>query len=172
MLDDRQIDELENLIVFSTMDQLPLVLSRAIPILFAELRLVRATLDSKVNDFLGGLPHDLSAAANNEGTHRASETGVPERRQPVGSDDSLPAPSQQSQDSVVGGGSSASEGGSGEGKTQRRRGRPKGSRNQKNLDAGDGSQTVRREVREEALGDSGILPIENPESHERKGWVN
>lgn len=172
MLDDRQIDELENLIVFSTMDQLPLVLSRAIPILFAELRLVRATLDSKVNDFLGGLPHDLSTAANNEGTDRASQTGVPERRQPVGSDDPLPAPSQQGQGSGVGGGSSASEGGSGEGKVKRRGGRPKGSRNKKNLDAGDSSQTVRREVREEALGDSGILPIENITGHEREGRLN
>ena len=55
MLDDRQIDQLEQLIVFSTMDELPLVLSRAIPVLFAELRLVKATLDSKVNSFLEGI---------------------------------------------------------------------------------------------------------------------
>jgi hypothetical protein len=55
MLSDSQVNELENLIVFSTMDNLPLVLSRAIPLLFSELRLVRATLDSRVGDFLGGI---------------------------------------------------------------------------------------------------------------------
>lgn len=58
MLSDEQIDSLEKLIVFSTMDQLPLILSRAIPVLFSELRLVKATLDSKVNNFLEGIGTD------------------------------------------------------------------------------------------------------------------
>ena len=54
MLEDKQIDELERLIVFSELKDLPMILSRAIPLLFSELRLVKATLDSKVSTFLGG----------------------------------------------------------------------------------------------------------------------
>ena len=53
MLTDEQIDELEHFIFNSTTQDLPVVLGKALPLLFAELRVVRATLDSKVSTFLG-----------------------------------------------------------------------------------------------------------------------
>jgi hypothetical protein len=53
MLTDAQIDELEHFIFNSTTQDLPVVLGKALPLLFAELRVVRATLDSKVATFLG-----------------------------------------------------------------------------------------------------------------------
>ena len=58
MLSDEQINELEAVIFGANMENLPLVLGKAIPLLFAELRVVRATLDSKVNTFLGEMPDD------------------------------------------------------------------------------------------------------------------
>lgn len=58
MLTNEQVDELEAVIFGANMENLPLVLGKAIPLLFAELRVVRATLDSKVNSFLGDLPDD------------------------------------------------------------------------------------------------------------------
>lgn len=54
MLTDDQVDELERLIIYASMDTLPLVLSRAIPVLFAELRTVRAAMDSRAQAFLEG----------------------------------------------------------------------------------------------------------------------
>lgn len=173
MLSDKQIDDLERLIVFGTMDDLPLILSRAIPVLFAELRLVRATLDSRVNDFLqGGLPSDLPEAATDyEGTDRAGQTGVPEGGQPVGLDNQVPGHSANA-DSVVDRGHSPQPQGSGEGKVVRKRGRPKGSRNKKRVDARDGQQAVGGEVQPDSSGDAGLLPIENPESHGREGRLN
>ena len=47
MLTNEQVDELEAVIFGASMENLPLVLGKAIPLLFAELRVVRATLDSK-----------------------------------------------------------------------------------------------------------------------------
>ena len=58
MLTNEQVDELEAVIFGANMENLPLVLGKAIPLLFAELRVVRATLDSKVNNFLGDMPDD------------------------------------------------------------------------------------------------------------------
>lgn len=52
MLSDEQVDELERVIFGSTIDDLPMILGKALPLLFAELRIVRATLDSKVSRFL------------------------------------------------------------------------------------------------------------------------
>jgi hypothetical protein len=53
MLSDAEIDQLERLIVHSDLNQLPLILMRAVPMLFAELRVVRAALDQHTNSFLG-----------------------------------------------------------------------------------------------------------------------
>ena len=71
MLSDAQIDEMENLIYFSEPDEVMEVLSKLIPVLFAELRITRGTLDSKVNLFLNG----VSDAGNstNEGANATSE---------------------------------------------------------------------------------------------------
>jgi hypothetical protein len=64
MLTDSQVDELEAVIFGASMENLPLVLGKAIPLLFAELRVVRATMDSKVNDFLGEIPDDKEGNAD------------------------------------------------------------------------------------------------------------
>lgn len=51
MLSDQEIDDLENYIVNSTLQDLPGLLMRAIPLLLAELRLARAALVNQANDF-------------------------------------------------------------------------------------------------------------------------
>ena len=53
MLSNSEVDELERLIVYSDLQRLPMILSKAIPILFSELRLTRAALDGKAMAFLG-----------------------------------------------------------------------------------------------------------------------
>ena len=112
MLSDKQIDDLERLIVFGTMDDLPLILSRAIPVLFAELRLVRATLDSRVNDFLqGGLSNagGVPQGDSHEGTDSGSAADVPERSQQLGLDREVHGSGQQEHDPVVDRGQERSE---------------------------------------------------------------
>lgn len=71
MLTDQQVDELENVIFSSSIDDLPMVLGKALPLLFAELRIVRATLDSKVSTFLEG-----KSVSVPEATSRGSSSPV------------------------------------------------------------------------------------------------
>lgn len=71
MLSDEQIDEMENLIYFSEPDQVMEVLSKLLPVLFAELRITRGTLDSKVNSFLNGVSD--ARDSTDEGTNDAPE---------------------------------------------------------------------------------------------------
>ena len=73
MLTDEQVDEIENLIYFAEPDQIMEVLSKLLPVLFAELRITRGTLDSKVNSFLNGV-NDARDSAN-EGTNDAPKDG-------------------------------------------------------------------------------------------------
>lgn len=85
MLSDSQIDELEHFIFNSTTQDLPVVLGKALPLLFAELRVVRATLDSKVSAFLGEVEHDSvreesSTPLCGGGAKPAAGDGVDERR--------------------------------------------------------------------------------------------
>jgi len=158
MLSDEQVNELERLIVFSTMDNLPLVLSRAIPLLFSELRLVRATLDSKVGDFLGGINH----ADNQRGevAEFAGSAGLRERTEPVAARPQVPGDSNAPADTGVAGGFDPAHGSSEGGK--RRRGRPKKVRGAGELDTGAGQPQVGGEVAP-AVGDAGVLGIEaNP----------
>ena len=80
MLSDEQIDEMERLIYFSEPDQVMEVLSKLIPVLFAELRITRGTLSSKVNQFLGDVGHGDEADAPTDGrTAQVSEELVPEQ---------------------------------------------------------------------------------------------
>ena len=174
MLSDSQIDELERLIVFSNMDDLPLVLGRAIPILFAELRMVRATLDSKVNAFLQGGTSDASGlpeGKSHAGTDSQSPQGVSGGNEFVGLDDSLPGNRQPQHDQGLAGGHPETIGEPGNG-PKRKRGRPKGSRNKSKLGAGGGQQEVGGSVRGSDSGVSGLLPIQAPEGHGREGRVN
>ena len=53
MLTNEQIDQMEQMIYFAEPDEVMEVLSKLIPVLFAELRITRGTLDSKVSQFLG-----------------------------------------------------------------------------------------------------------------------
>ena len=53
MLSNEQIDQMEQMIYFAEPDEVMEVLSKLIPVLFAELRITRGTLDSKVSQFLG-----------------------------------------------------------------------------------------------------------------------
>ena len=75
MLSDAQIDEMERLIYFSKPDEVMEVLSKLIPVLFAELRITRGTLNSKVNSFLG----EINNAPTDEGTQGDSSEPVPEQ---------------------------------------------------------------------------------------------
>ena len=83
MLTDAQIDEMENLIYFSEPDEVMEVLSKLIPVLFAELRITRGTLDSKVNSFLNGVSDARDSI--NEGTNDAPKDGTtaPNSGEPV-----------------------------------------------------------------------------------------
>lgn len=156
MLSNSQVDELERLIVFSTMDNLPLVLSRAIPLLFSELRLVRATLDSKVGDFLGGLS---SADEQREPVvSRPSEDGLRERTELVAARPQVQGHSNPPADQGLAGGGHQGQGHTGQPK--RRRGRPKKVAGPSQLDTGAGQPQVGGPVVAETRDDSllGIAP--------------
>lgn len=81
MLSDEQVDELERVIFGSTIDDLPMILGKALPLLFAELRIVRATLDSKVSRFLE-VPSNVT---NRDAGTGGSEQLVPVRDEPEAS---------------------------------------------------------------------------------------
>lgn len=83
MLSDEQIDEMENLIYFSEPDQVMEVLSKLLPVLFAELRITRGTLDSKVNSFLNGVSD--ARDSTDEGANDAPKDGetAQDSREPV-----------------------------------------------------------------------------------------
>lgn len=155
MLTDDQVNELERLIVFSTMDNLPLVLSRAIPLLFSELRLVRATLDSKVGDFLGGITH----ADNQRGevAEFAGSEGLRERHEPLANRKEVQGGGHSPTDTGVAGGFDPANGHPEGGK--RRRGRPKKERGPIELDTGADQQAVGGAIAPETR-DAGILGIE------------
>ena len=96
MLSNEEIDKLENLIVFSELNRLPLILSRAIPALFAELRVVRAALDEKTASFLGDLIDDRNGASdtNNSQHTPAVNSGLPDRVVGVEPATQVPAPQE------------------------------------------------------------------------------
>ena len=157
MLTNDQVNELENLIVFSTMDNLPLVLSRAVPLLFSELRLVRATLDSKVGDFLGGI---TSADVEREPVDsRPSEDGLRSRTELVAARPQVQGGGNQPADQGLARGDDPSAGDSGQPK--RGRGRPKKVRSPSELDTGAGQPQVGGATDSEE-GFDAILRIEAP----------
>jgi len=155
MLSDAQINELESLIVFSTMDNLPLVLSRAIPLLFSELRLVRATLDSKVGDFLGGITN--ASDQRTEVVAGAGEAGLRERHEPVAARPQVQGNGNPPADQGLAGGEHQGQGD--QGQPKRRRGRPKKSAGAGQLDTGAGQQEVGGQVTPETR-DASVLSIE------------
>ncbi len=155
MLTDAQVDELERLIVFSTMDTLPLVLSRAVPLLFSELRLVRATLDSKVGDFLGGITN--ADDQRTEVATGAGEAGLRERHEPVAARPQVQRNGNPPADQGLAGGEHQGQGDTGQPK--RRRGRPKKGSGPSQLDTGAGQPQVGGQVTPEVGVDS-VLGIE------------
>ena len=157
MISNSQVDELERLIVFSTMDNLPLVLSRAIPLLFSELRLVRATLDSKVGDFLGGIGN--ADDRRTEVDQGAASEGLPSRHEPLADRQEVQAPSKPEGDTPVARGLGQESGGGEGGK--RRRGRPKKDRSAGIVDTGASQPQVGGPVAPE-VGDDSLLGIEAP----------
>lgn len=60
MLSDEEIDQLENYMVHSTLNDLPALLMRAIPLLLSELRIARAALNAQTESFLKGVSDDLA----------------------------------------------------------------------------------------------------------------
>ena len=82
MLSDREIDELESVIAGSTLQQLPMLLMKAIPLLFSELRVSRAALESHSNDLLRELTSEF--ANQDPGPSQESDRhGLPKRDVPV-----------------------------------------------------------------------------------------
>lgn len=77
MLRDDEIDQLENYIVHSTIQDLPALLMRAIPLLFSELRLARAALDQQTAAFLQGGHRDSQGEAVNGREGSGVAGGVP-----------------------------------------------------------------------------------------------
>lgn len=140
MLDDKQIDELERLIVFSELKDLPMILSRAVPLLFSELRLVKATLDSKVSNFLGGLDAVSHSTKGDTGEDQDSVRKGDDHSAGVLGDRSQSndrvhptngvRPNQEGTEEKAGAGD------------RPRRGRPKGSRNKSKLVTGGRPEEV------------------------------
>jgi hypothetical protein len=155
MLNDSQVDELERLIVFSTMDNLPLVLSRAIPLLFSELRLVRATLDSKVGDFLGGIGH--ADEQREPVDSRPSSDGLRGGHESVAARPQVPGSGNAPADQGLAGRGHPSEGD--QVAPNRRRGRPKKVRGPVVVDTGAGQPQVGGQAAPET-GVTDILGIE------------
>ena len=58
MLSDKEIDQLEQYMVHSTLNDLPALLMRAIPLLLSELRIARAALNAQTETFLKGETND------------------------------------------------------------------------------------------------------------------
>jgi hypothetical protein len=144
------VDELERLIIYSTMDNLPLVLSRAIPLLFAELRTVRATLDARVNSFLEGFTDD-------SGAEGGDSPGIPDRDDAGRGRADFPVGIAEGTAAVPGGDHQAEDLPKVE-EPKRRRGRPKKGSNQGFVDDRPGPEPVGGQIPVEA-GDAGILPI-------------
>lgn len=158
MLSNEQVNELENLIVFSTMDNLPLVLSRAIPLLFSELRLVRATLDSRVGDFLGGITH--ATDEREEVGQSAGDSGLLQRDEPVAPSPQVQGASHSGGDKAVAGGQGAAQVG-GDGVDKPRRGRRKKAGSASPLDTGTSQSQVGGQD-DPASGFDSLLSIEAP----------
>ncbi len=149
MLTDEQVDELERLIVYATMDNLPLILSRAIPLLFSELRTVRATLDARINSFFGGLGNGLP-----EGSDTA---GLPERNVGVERRPEVPLAEEAGPAGSTGGDSPAQELPENP-RPKRGRNRRKKGVGESGVDGGSGQPEVGGEVLD-ASGGSGCLPL-------------
>ncbi len=156
MLSDKQVNDLENLIVFSTMDNLPLVLSRAIPLLFSELRLVRATLDSRVGDFLGGI-HAEAASEREKVDQGSGHSGLRERPERVEGGQEVPRHGHAEGSAGVAGGNDTAQGLLPSGR--RRRGRPKKVGSPSQLDAGAGQQALGGPTADQTRDDA-LLGIE------------
>lgn len=60
MLSEHEIDDLEAVIANSTLQQLPMLLMKAIPLLFSELRVARAALETHSNNLLRELTHEFA----------------------------------------------------------------------------------------------------------------
>ena len=80
MLTDAQIDEMEQMIYFAEPDEVMEILSKLIPVLFAELRITRGTLNSKVNQFLGEVSDGSNGdAPKDEAATQHSEEPLPQQ---------------------------------------------------------------------------------------------
>lgn len=162
MLSNEEIDKLENLIVFSELNRLPLILSRAIPALFAELRVVRAALDEKTASFLGDLIDDRhgTSGANNSQPSPAADSGLHDRV--VGVEPATQVPAAQKEGSVPdldeGGGPKKARGKSARGRSRRDGDSPASGPYQELLDGRAGQQAVGREINQQD-GGGGALPI-------------
>lgn len=162
MLSDEQVDQLEQLIIYSTMDNLPLVLSRAIPLLFAELRTVRAALDQKANSFLEGVLNEQAAEQAVGTSDGEGPSGLHERDVDQRPDEEASFPDKQAGPAVPGG-DSATEKPAKPARPRRGRNRPAARRDQPVVDAGASVAEVDGPVRD-AAGDPRILPLQ---SHSR-----
>ena len=80
MLNDEQVDALERAVYGSTMDNLPMVLGKVLPMVFSEWRLTRAALDEKASRFFGSQGHGID-----EDDDQSSSGVVPEWSKPPGS---------------------------------------------------------------------------------------
>lgn len=79
MLSDEQLDAMEQMIYFAEPDEVMEVLSKLIPVLFAELRITRGTLNSKVNQFLGEVSDGSNGdAPKDEAASQHSEEPLPQ----------------------------------------------------------------------------------------------
>lgn len=97
MLTDMQLDELERALFLAHRADIPLVVGKLLPVLFAELRVTRAALDLKAEDFLRGHEHDLSGPGTEGpgGDSAGDGRGLPVRHADPGSAEEVVAVAQE-----------------------------------------------------------------------------
>lgn len=154
MLTNEQIDEMERLIYFCKPEEQMEVLGKLIPVLFAELRITRGTLDSKVSQFLGDVNEQHHAPED--------ERDAQADKEPVRQQSDVDTEDQQNlqPQSVVEGGDGSSKTPDRPKKNTRKPARKGGTRkkagsNKKELDTRTGKAEVRRQekgVKEKARG--------------------
>ena len=143
MLTNEQIDQMEQMIYFAEPDEVMEVLSKLIPVLFAELRITRGTLDSKVSQFLGDV-NEQHPSPENAGDAPADKEPVREQRD-VDTGDQQSVQSQPDSEGGDGGTSAPSGRKKNKGRPAAKGGtRKKAGSNKKVMDTRTGKAEIRR----------------------------
>ena len=155
MLTDDQVDKLERMFWSSTIDEMPMILGRYLPLLFQELRTVRQLYHGRVEEFFAEPTTDL--VRDHDVKDQQLESGVPDGAERAAHPTALRQRAYSGTDPISSVSESKSVGGSGDSGgsdagadsqliPHRKRGRPKGSRNKVRVGRADSGAEVGGEV--------------------------